>query len=82
MSNLSEQKLITIVPSSISGDKTIRNISAATDPGLRKISRDTLLLLLLPRLDELPEKSSMPWHGSTMLISMMTQLRWRKNGLW
>ena len=56
MSNLSEQKLITIVPSSISGDKTIRNISAATDPGLRKISRDTLLLLLLPRLDELPEK--------------------------
>lgn len=56
MSNLSEQKLITIVPSSISGDKTIRNISAAADPELRKISSDTLLLLLLPRLDELPEK--------------------------
>ena len=56
MSNLSEQKLITIVPSSISGDKTIRNISAAADPGLRKISSDTLLLLLLSRLDELPEK--------------------------
>ena len=49
MSNLSEQKLITIVPSSISGDKTIRNISAAADPELRKISSDTLLLLLLPR---------------------------------
>lgn len=56
MSNLSDQKLITIVPSSISGDKTIRNISAAADPELRKISSDTLLLLLLPRLDELPER--------------------------
>ena len=56
MSNLSDQKLIVIAPSSISGDKTIRNISAAVDPELRKISSDTLLLLLLPRLDELPEK--------------------------
>lgn len=55
MSDLSDQKLIAIAPPSISGDETIRNISAAADPELRKISADALLLLLLPRLDELPE---------------------------
>lgn len=55
MSNLSDQKLMEVAPPSISGDETIRNISAAADPELRNISADTLLLLLLPRLDELPE---------------------------
>lgn len=82
MSNLFEQKLITIVPSSISGDKMIRNISAAADPELRKSPVIHFFFYFFPGWMNFRKKSSMPWHGSTMLISMMTQLRWRKNGRW
>lgn len=43
------------LPESIAADKQVQNITEAVQERLREIKKQTELLLLLPRLDELPE---------------------------
>lgn len=55
MLELKDDSLQQILPSSIASDTTVRNIAKAITAKLQLINRQTELVLLLPRLDELPE---------------------------
>lgn len=55
MRNLSDLLLTDVLPSSIAGDEQVRNIAAAVQAKLQSINSQIELILLLPRLDELPE---------------------------
>lgn len=55
MSNLADYELKSLLPYSISGDTEIQNICDAINAKLREISASIGLILLLPRLNELPE---------------------------
>lgn len=56
MRKLSDIVLQEIAPPSINRDKNVQAICAAIDAEMRKLARQTELVLLLPRLDELPEE--------------------------
>lgn len=55
MLKLQDASLQQILPPSIAYDKTVQNIVQAINEKLLLIDRQTELILLLPRLDELPE---------------------------
>lgn len=55
MLKLQDESLQQILPGSIAYDKTVQNIVKAINEKLLLINRQTELILLLPRLDELPE---------------------------
>lgn len=55
MLELKDDSLQQILPSSIASDTTVQNIAKAINEKLKLINRQTELILLLPRLDELPE---------------------------
>lgn len=55
MLELKDDSLQQILPSSIARDTTVKNIVTAISEKLRFINRQSELVLLLPRLDELPE---------------------------
>lgn len=55
MLKLQDESLQQILPPSIAYDKTVQNIVQAINEKLQLINRQTELILLLPRLDELPE---------------------------
>lgn len=55
MNELSKLNLKELLPSSIANDETIRNICDAIAEKLQLIDEKSELVLLLPRLDQLPE---------------------------
>ena len=55
MLELKDDSLQQILPSSIASDKTVQDIAKAISAKLQLINRQTELILLLPRLDELSE---------------------------
>lgn len=55
MNELHKLNLKELLPSSIAGDETIRNICDAIVEKLQMINEKANLVLLLPRLDQLPE---------------------------
>lgn len=55
MLELKDNCLQQILPSSIASDKTVQDIAKAISAKLQLINRQTELILLLPRLDELSE---------------------------
>lgn len=55
MLELKNDSLQQILPSSIASDKTVQDITKAISAKLQLINRQTELILLLPRLDELSE---------------------------
>lgn len=55
MLELQDESLQQILPGSIAYDKTVQDIARAINEKLQLINRQTELILLLPRLDELPE---------------------------
>lgn len=55
MNDLQNLNLIELLPTSIASDETIRNICNAITDKLQMISEKSELVLLLPRLDYLPE---------------------------
>lgn len=55
MNELSKLNLKELLPSSIANDETIRNICDAIAEKLQMIDEKSELVLLLPRLDQLPE---------------------------
>lgn len=55
MLELKDDRLQQILPSSIASDKTVQDIAKAISVKLQFINRQTELILLLPRLDELTE---------------------------
>ena len=55
MNDLQNLNLIDLLPASIAGDETIRNICNAIAEKLQTINEKAELVLLLPRLDQLPE---------------------------
>lgn len=55
MLELKDDSLQQILPSSIASDKTVQDIAKAISAKLQLINRQTELILLLPRLDELLE---------------------------
>lgn len=55
MLELKDDSLPQILPSSIASDKTVQDIAKAISAKLQLINRQTELILLLPRLDELSE---------------------------
>lgn len=55
MLELKDDSLQQILPSSIASDKTVQDIAKAISAKLQHINRQTELILLLPRLDELSE---------------------------
>lgn len=56
MDKLTGIRLKTIAPPSISKDKNVQALCDAIDVKLQEIAEATALVLLLPRLDELPEE--------------------------
>lgn len=56
MRKLSDIVLQEIAPPSINRDKNVQAICTAIDAEMRKLAQQTELVLLLPRLDELPEE--------------------------
>ena len=56
MRKLSDIVLQEIAPPSINRDKNVQAICTAIDAEMRKLAQQTKLVLLLPRLDELPEE--------------------------
>lgn len=56
MNKLNDVKLQSILPASIAGDVAVLDICTAIDEALRRLSAQSELVLLLPRLDELPER--------------------------
>ena len=55
MNDLQNLNLIELLPTSIASDETIRNICNAIAEKLQTINEKAELVLLLPRLDQLPE---------------------------
>lgn len=55
MLELQNESLQQILPGSIAYDKTVQDIARAINEKLQLINRQTELILLLPRLNELPE---------------------------
>lgn len=55
MLELKDDSLQQILPSSIASDKTVQDIAKAISAKLQLINRQTELILLLPRIDELSE---------------------------
>lgn len=55
MLELKDNCLQQILPSSVASDKTVQDIAKAISAKLQLINRQTELILLLPRLDELSE---------------------------
>lgn len=55
MNELHNLNLKELLPSSIAGDETVRNICDAIVEKLQMINEKANLVLLLPRLDQLPE---------------------------
>ena len=56
MNKLDDVQLKTIAPPSINNDKNVQALCDAIDVKLREIAAASGLVLLLPRLDELPEE--------------------------
>ena len=56
MNKLNDVQLKTIAPPSINKDKNVQALCDAIDVKLREIAAASGLVLLLPRLDELPEE--------------------------
>ena len=56
MNKLNDVQLKTIAPPSINNDKNVQALCDAIDVKLREIAAASGLVLLLPRLDELPEE--------------------------
>ena len=65
MNDLQNLNLIELLPTSIASDETIRNICNAIAEKLQTINEKAELVLLLPRLDQLPEtlvRKAIDWH--------------------
>lgn len=55
MNKLKNLQLTQLLPASIAADTTVKNISLSVETILQKVAGQTVAVLLLPHLDELPE---------------------------
>ena len=77
MNDLQNLNLIELLPTSIASDETIRNICNAIAEKLQTINEKAELVLLLPRLDQLPETlvDELAWQYVQLFLNQQKFMR-------
>ncbi len=83
MKDLYELSLFDITPSNIAQDKIVSNIIKAIDPQFMLLSKDIQANLLLPRIDELDEKSLdlLAWQLHTDFYDLAGNIKMKREAV-